>query len=373
MGLELFDRDAEPPAGAVTPQVWPETLKPNQPVTWGEVHFGEAEYQTPSIPASQTTLIRAASPTDNRVEDAWMGGGGLCAGAHEGGGEINHGDDDRLFVGSETAATHLPCFNKSFLRFSLADIPPDKAIISATLTLHHWGNADPNQAQPSWVHLFQITDAWDEMGIHWNNAPLAQENISATWIEPYKPNEPIVWPGHAYHWSASQAVAKAYAKCQAVNLAIYSSDSAQHSSKYLTSSETGDWNEAGRPTLRVLWGEDNTGGANFALCNPQSYAVDFGTKATYTLELTGLGNFTAPITLSTTSPSPNLKLKFTPAVLTPPNKTVTLSIEDSHPASSSSLSYQVPLQATGEGFSGETQFKVVVGGTKLYLPLIFKN
>jgi len=53
-------------------------------------------------------MIRAASPTDNTVEDAWMGGGGTCGGGHEGGSEVNHGDDTGLFVGTETAPSTNP-------------------------------------------------------------------------------------------------------------------------------------------------------------------------------------------------------------------------------------------------------------------------
>lgn len=252
LGVQMFDRDDRPPAGQVAPEGWPETFDPASPASWGKLHFGEASY-TPELAQQEgVTTIRAASTDDDTVEDAWMGGGGVCAGGHMGGSEANHGNDTNLFVGSETAPTHFPCYNKSFLRFSLDTIPPGKEIISATLTLYHWGNADPSQAQPSWVHLFTISDAWDEMTIHWNNAPLAQENISASWIYPLSSFPG--WPGIAYQWNTTQAVAEAYKAGEPVNIALYASDTEQHSSKYLTSSETGDWNIQGRPMLSIAWG-----------------------------------------------------------------------------------------------------------------------
>lgn len=284
LGLALYDRDANPPAGAVAPQFWPETFAAAAPSTWAELHFGYADYQPPAAITEGTTIIRAASPTDNTVADAWMGGGGGCSSGHNGGTEINHGDDTSLYVGTETAPTHFPCFNKSYLRFALASLPPGKAIISATLTLHEWGNAgDPGLAQPSWVHLFSIADSWDEMTIHWNNAPLAHENISASWVNPF--TGALVWPGQSYSWDATQAVAQAYAAGQPANLAIYGSDTEQHSSKYLTASETGDWNVAGRPKLTVVWGQ-----AVATVSNEVSpAAASVGETATYTLALLGSG------------------------------------------------------------------------------------
>ncbi len=38
--------------------------------------------------------------------------------------------------------------------------------------------------------------------------------------------------------------------------ALYRADSAYHSGKYFVFSDTGDWNEAGRPRLEVWW-QDN--------------------------------------------------------------------------------------------------------------------
>ncbi|MCA9936649.1 MAG: DNRLRE domain-containing protein, partial [Anaerolineales bacterium] len=212
-GTRLYDRDDQPPAGAIPTESWPETFQPDNPSTWAELHFGADAYDPGAGTAQGTTLIRAASPTDNTVEDAWMGGGGLCASGHEGGTEVNHGDDPDLFTGNEIRPTHFPCYNKSFLRFDLGDIPVGKRILSAELTLHLDGNAGetPDLAKPSWVSLFSIKDPWEEMTIHWNNAPLAYENIDATWVYPYSGDrDHPVPPGDPYTWDATKAVAEAY-------------------------------------------------------------------------------------------------------------------------------------------------------------------
>jgi len=374
LGVQLYDRDDQPPAGYVAPEFWPETFDAHNPGTWGELHFGYANYQAPSIEATGSTMIRAASPVDNTVEDAWMGGGGLCASGHEGGTEINHGNDESLFTGSEVAETHFPCYNKSYLRFALDAIPPDKVIISATLTLHHWGNADFSQAQPSWVHLFTVTDPWDEMTIHWNNAPLAQENVSATWINPltYNPD----WPGIPYYWDATQAVAEAYAENRPANLAIYSSDSEQHSSKYLTASESGinddpsywNWNAEGRPTLRVFWGDPS-----FTLnVDPAMQRIDPGEVTVHTIQIQYSDSFTHPVTLAT-SPPPGLIANLIPTQIISPGGTATLTLTDTHDSLyTTGLWYMVPITAAGGGITKTTKVNLLLNGQQVYLPITIK-
>jgi hypothetical protein len=303
LGVLLHDRDDQPPAGYVAPEPWPEAFNAASPATWGELHFGYADYAPPSATPEGTTTIRAASPTDDTVEDAWMGGGGGCASGHNGGSEINHGDDTGLYVGSETRPTHFPCFNKTFLRFALDALPAGKTIISATLTLHLWGHAGetPDLAQPSWVHLFTIGDLWDEMTIHWNNAPLAQENVAATWVNPYSGDRADPdWPGDPYTWDATQAVAEAYAGGRPLSVALYGSDTEQHSSKYLTSSETGDWNTEGRPTLTVVWG--TSAATPQTTLNKQVWPVNVTNEDTVTYTLSWLGSG-QPLTMTDALPT----------------------------------------------------------------------
>ena len=129
------------------------------------------------------------------------------------------------------------------------------------------------------------------MVIHWNNAPMAQENVSAIWVNPYSGDRANPdWPGDSYTWDATQAVAEAYAKGHPVNLAIYGSDTDQHSSKYLTSSETGDWNAAGRPALTVVWGQETPLRKQAqAVPAPSDPLLSLGGTITYTLHVLGSG------------------------------------------------------------------------------------
>jgi hypothetical protein len=290
LGVQVYDRD-QSSGSPLDPEVWPEAFSAGNPATWGELAFNPPAYEPPVAVVEGTATMRQG--LNGIVEDAWLGGGGNCIGGHNGGSEINHGDSGDLFTGSETAMTHFPCFNKSYLRFSLDDVPPGKVIVSATLTLHLWGNAGSSgEAQASWVHLYTVPDSWGEMTIHWNNAPLPRENIAVRQVNPYNKSQ-IEWPGDPYTWDATQAVAEAYAEGQPVSVALYASDSAQHSNKYYVGSESTI--EDGRPTLTVTWGH--------AVADLQKTATpsfgDQGGAITYALNFLGTGN---TLTLTDTLP-----------------------------------------------------------------------
>lgn len=146
-----------------------------------------------------------------------------------------------------------PCFAKYYVTFPLDGIPSGKVIISATLTLHQFGNAgEPGQAQPSWIQALVASADWQENTITWNNALPAYENIGGAWVEPLA--EHPGWPGVPRRWDVSYAVARAYSRGEPLRLVLYSADSAYHSGKYFVSSDTGDWNSEGRPRLEVVWG-----------------------------------------------------------------------------------------------------------------------
>ncbi len=139
----------------------------------------------------------------------------------------------------------------------LISIPADKVIISAKLILHQWGNTGTlDLAKPSLVQVMTIKDSWDESTLTWNNAPLAQENVSQTWVDPVNCDISggLGWPCVPREWDVSRAVNQAYATGKPLQLALYSADSDYHSGKLFTTSDTGDWNADGRPTLVITWG-----------------------------------------------------------------------------------------------------------------------
>jgi len=394
LGVWLYDRDDSPPDGYVSPEGWPETVSPDAPSSWGELAFNPPAYDPPSAVYEGTTTVRRATVKDTSVvEDAWVGGGAWCGGGHEGGADTNHGGfkpdgsvkERELFVGSEVAVTHLPCFSKSFMRFYLDDVPADKSIISATLTLHHWGNSgDPNASRDedrphnSYVWLYSISDPWTEMGITWNNAPMTQENFGRVRITPLSSMPD--WPGIPYTWDATEAVAAAYAAGQPVDLAVYDSARERNTSKYFTSSETGDWNTEGRPTLTVAWGSP----VGTVEKEATPVAATSGGVVTYTLTIVGSGQ---PLTLTDDLPagvsapqahsptltydsgSHSLRWSGTPSIGIPETLTYVVTVVA---PSRTALWNSALLTQTGSLMDTATAL-VLVDPARVYLPLVLRN
>ena len=168
---------------------------------------------------------------------------------------------EEIVIQNQKDVADFPCFSRYYITFPLGFIPHGKVIISATLTLHQFGNSnlgnqhDPeNPPNPSYIHIYRVKDAWVEGSLSWNNSPQVYENYSGTWVDPL-PDYPGV-PGVARTWDVTQALAAARqsASPQELRLALQSADWAIHSGKYFWSSETASWNSTTPPTLTIVWG-----------------------------------------------------------------------------------------------------------------------
>jgi len=282
MAITLHDRDDEV-GTAIADQVWPETADADRPSTWGQMAFGLPTYALPLATARGAITIRHKL-NGAVVPDVAVGGttgavggttGNLCPGDanyiwNEWGNDNFAGAPD-FNIQNQADVADWPCFAKYYVTFPLSAVPSGKVIVSATLTLHHWGGSDPSQAEPSLIQVLTVAEDWDESTLTWNNAPLAAENVAATWVDVDTSSS---WPGTPCTWDVSGAVAEAYASGAPLRLALYEADSAYHSGKYFVSSDTGDWNAEGRPTLTV---------------RVQPIAPLRGQVVTYTLSLLGNG------------------------------------------------------------------------------------
>lgn len=296
LGMTLHDRD-DAAGTPITDKVWPETMESQQPATWGQLAFGMPIYSP--LPATPVETVMVRQGLDGAmVPDADVGGGSLCGDGLDfwtEWGKTNYAGEGDLNIQNQGDIADWPCFSKYYVAFPLDTLPPGRVIISATLTLHQFGNAgDPGEAWPSLIQVLTVAEDWDEATLTWNNAPLAAQNVSTAWVDPLlsRPG----WPGVPREWDVSLAVAEAYAAEEPLRLALYEADWSYHSGKYFVSSDTGDWNAEGRPTLRILWGEP------LAALNKEVWPVNamYGDTVTYTLSWLGTGQ---PLTMTDSVPN----------------------------------------------------------------------
>ncbi|MCU0490289.1 MAG: DNRLRE domain-containing protein [Chloroflexaceae bacterium] len=261
LGVSVHDRDDR--AGTpIPPQNWPPTWNQNRPSSWGGLVFGLPGYTAPPS-ANPTTITVRHRLNGADVPDGMVGGGFTCGNGLDfwtQWGEKNYsrledspGEERGDFnVQNQSDIADWPCFSKNYITFPLGALPPGRVVVSAKLVLHQFGNAQPRDATPSILQVLTVAEDWNEATLNWNNAPLAVENISQATVQPVRTTAPF--PGIPYEWDVSRAVAQAYGAGQPLRLALYSADSDYHSGKYFVSSDTGDWNAQGRPTLVVTLG-----------------------------------------------------------------------------------------------------------------------
>jgi hypothetical protein len=289
MALILHDRD-DAGGTPIPDQLWPETVESYQPATWGQLAFGMPTYDPPSAVPDDVVTIRHRHDGAT-VMDADVGGDSVCGQLaapdyFSTWGELNYAGKEYVNIQNQIDVADWPCFSKYYVTFPLDTLPADSVIISATLTLHHFGNAGDGHEpapEPSYIQVLTVREDWDEATLTWNNAPLALENISAAWVDPL--DSFPGWPGISREWDVSRAVAEAHTTGDPLRLALYDADWAPHSGKYFVSSDTGDLNAEGRPTLTVTWGH-----ARFNL-NKTAYPTsgDRGDFITYDLHFLGTG------------------------------------------------------------------------------------
>jgi hypothetical protein len=255
LGVAVHDRDDA--AGAdIAAQTWPASLNALGPATWGKLVFGRPAFTPPAgvSPAGTVTIRHGVDGAV--VPDAHVGGHSVCGDPFyqnyfAGWGNANYAGYPQINIQSQWNIEDWPCFSKYYITFPLNALPANRSILSATLTMYHFGNAgggDYEPAQASYLQVFEVGQNWAENTITWNNAPPAGQNMGGTWVQPLTQTAP--WPGVPVTWDVSLAAARAYRNGLPLRLALYSADTAMHSGKYFYS---GNADEAGRPKLTVTW------------------------------------------------------------------------------------------------------------------------
>ena len=251
----MHDRD-DAQGATINYKTWPEAMTGNTPGSWGQLSFGKAIYTPPTSTPEGEVIIRHGKDGAN-VIDAAVGGHTICGDNVDHWtewGNTNYAGYSQFNIQNQWDISDWPCFSKFYITFPLGTVPPGKVILSATLTLTLFGNAGGGswgEPPDSYIEVFSVGEDWDEATLTWNNAPLAVENISGTWVPP----RDYSVPDQPYDWDVSKAVNSSYQTNQPLRLAVYSIDGEMHSGKYFWTSDTDDW---ARPTLRIVYGETCT-------------------------------------------------------------------------------------------------------------------
>ena len=259
LGYALHDRD-DSSGTYINDQVWPEQMDPSKPATWGQLYFGRAQYIKSNLQPQGTTTIQGGF-NGAVVPDAHVGGNFTCGDGLDHWsewGEANYTGSNQINIQNQWDISDYPCFSKYFVTFPLDSIPAGKVVVFANLRMTMFGNSGGGQwGEPpdSYIQAFTINDPWNESTLNWNNAPLAFENLSGTWVKPTQTSNQ-----REYFWDVSKAVAEAYQSGGPVRLALYSADGERHTGKYFWSSDSNDWGGSVRPALQVTWG---------AVCNSE--------------------------------------------------------------------------------------------------------
>lgn len=251
MGVIVYDRDTA--TGSLRSTSWPDGFQPTQSASYGQFTFGYPAYPRPLNPLSGTTTIKRTSTV--MVEDASVGGYATCGDNGrdkwtEWGNRVYNSPPENqvAVIQNQQLIADWPCFSRYYITFPLGQIPNGKVILSAKLTMMHFGGSNLAEAKPSYIQVFRINQPWNPGTISWNNAPQAVENYPGIWVEPY---DVIVSgaPAVARTWDVTRAMVDVYGTGEPLRLALYSADRAMHSGKYFNSSETGS-----PPTLTIEWG-----------------------------------------------------------------------------------------------------------------------
>jgi hypothetical protein len=256
IGLKLYDRD-DAAGSPRASQIWPEQFDEASQDGWGDLVFGLPAYTPlPGLVPSGTTTIRhkldGAVVWDGMVGGSTVCGDGLNKWTEWG--DANYAGAEQVNVQNQLDIADRPCFSKFYITFPLDQIPSGKEILSAQVTLYQFGNSgggEWGEAPVSLIQALTIAEDWDETTLTWNNAPLAIENVSRSWVDPITAFPG--WPGVPRVWDVSMALSQAYHSGVSLRLVFYSADGPMHTGKYFISSDTGDWNELGRPTLVIEW------------------------------------------------------------------------------------------------------------------------
>ncbi len=270
MAVELHDRD-DVAGTAIVSQDWPDTPLFDEPQTWGELVFGVPQRFPPQV-SNPTTLTLQHGVNNVTFSDVMVGGYTDC-GAHtpdffNDWGVANYANPAApqsnmyLNIQGQEDVADWNCQSKVYMEIPLDQLPADKPVESAILTLNQFGNAGqgyPIPPDPSYIQVMTVERPWDEGAVTWNNAPLAFENHMGITVDPLDVSVYPNWYADTplpHTFDVALAVEEAQSNGTPLRLVLYSADLARHSGKYFWSSEAVALDRI--PKLEIVYGDEIT-------------------------------------------------------------------------------------------------------------------
>ena len=105
---------------------------------------------------------------------------------------------------------------------------------------------------------------------------------------------------------------------------------------------------------------------------PAARAIDAGSVTHFVLTIERTAAFTPTVSLVTGNPSPSLTIHLSQAVIASPGS-VTLTVTDTHPSGSTAVWYTIPITAAGGDTTYVTNIGLLVGGERVFLPIVRKS
>ncbi len=105
---------------------------------------------------------------------------------------------------------------------------------------------------------------------------------------------------------------------------------------------------------------------------PAARAIEPGGSTSYQLSAAIRGYWNSPLTITASSPSPSVTIGLSGSSVNVPGA-ITLVVTDAHPAGSPAIGYVIPITATGSGVTHILKAGLLIGGARVYLPVIRKN
>lgn len=236
-----------------------------QDIDGGTVQWvGTLSWSLPNYTGGTTT--GATLITRPLTGDATLGGNTDCGNADYPDyfptwGNRNYGTSPYAISQNQWDVADWPCYAKQVMSWQTPTIPPNNAVVKATLGLWHFGENgyascyEPNASGDTVYELFEIIDPVNETGVTWDNLPVPRENLSRTLVPPARAEcNNGIQPPFERIFDVTELVKRAVAENRTVvSTVMYTSAGQYHSGKQFYSREG-----AAPPVVKIWYAPTTT-------------------------------------------------------------------------------------------------------------------